>query len=251
MPVIGLKLAAGTLALPAQVYVPSGGTRPQFDSTGLTLTYTSSPTLQYNGREFTTEPVVIVSLLDLWNQFINAAHPVLEGQGLSIAANPRFIQLLQQLGENAEAHRLYLDGLYFRRRTGELVKVTDLPEYAGEFGDGRQPLYINIEGYMIPVAAFLSPRLRKWVRRIVTVQLLKQWWAQNRPQQQRQLVLSGRVTSGTTSDSETPTPATTWSSWTSFPNCNLGRWPSPTWAPKGDHRSARADSAQADPEFQS
>jgi hypothetical protein len=61
--------------------------------------------------EFTTEPVVIVSLLDLWNQFLDMEHLITQATGLEWCANPRFIRLLHQVGENAEAHRDYLNGL--------------------------------------------------------------------------------------------------------------------------------------------
>jgi hypothetical protein len=60
-------------------------------------------------------------------------------------------------------------------------------------------------------------------------------WAARRPV--REGFQHGPRSSFPVKATQTSTPATIWSSWTLFPICNLGRWPSPTWAPRGGHRS--------------
>ena len=37
---------------------------------------------------------------------------------------------------------------------------------------------------MIPIVVFLSPRLRRWIRRLVTYEVPSDLWAQVRPKQQ-------------------------------------------------------------------
>lgn len=182
------------IPMPVTLYVPSGVSTPVLNPAGLQVTTTPMPAFARSGGwQFSTEPVVVVRVLDLWAQFLRCSHPFAQRQGVEWCANPRFIRLLQQVGEREEAHRQHLDGLYWLKEPGVAIKLTDLPGSLIEAKLNRGPMVVSIGGAVIPVAVFLSPRLRKWVKRVILLSTLSQLWQEMRPRQSRHLGLNGYV----------------------------------------------------------
>jgi hypothetical protein len=194
------KLPPGTRALPVGIYRAPTAKAVTFNTGGLGVTNVPSLPAGVQRAEFTTEPVVIVSLLDLWNQFLDMEHLITQATGLEWCANPRFIRFLQQVGENAEAHRAYLNGLYWLPRTGgPAIRLVDLPEAAADrLGNpnGAYPLWVTVAGATVAVVVLLHPRLRRWVRRAMTLSAIRDYIANHRPVQDQLITLRGEV-SGT------------------------------------------------------
>jgi hypothetical protein len=191
------SLPAGTQRLPVTTYAPSGVSAPRLLSNLLTITSTTTLPAGMQAWELSTEPVIIISLLNLWDQYMNMPHLLLESQGVDWPANPHFIQILKQVGESAEAHREYLNGLYWMPRgSNEAIRLVDLPEEVrervGEVVPGY-PLWMIIAGATVAVVIVLSPRLRRWARRVFTVDQFRLWMEANRPVQEQTLSITGHV----------------------------------------------------------
>jgi hypothetical protein len=193
------KLPAGTKTLPVSIYWAPAAKSVTFNTTGLTVTNVPSLPAGLQRTEYTTEPVVIVSLLDLWNQFLNMEHLITQVTGLEWCANPRFIKLLQQVGDSAEAYREYLNGLcWLPRNGGPAIPLVDLPgEARGLIGTpgSDYPLWVMVAGATVGVVVLLHPRLRRWVRRAVTIQWIRDYIANHRPVQDQIISLTGSVSS--------------------------------------------------------
>ena len=146
--------------------------------------------------------MVTVSVLEIWNAFTEMTHPLLDSQGLEWSANPRFIQWLIRLGESAEYHCTRLENLHYMTRSGVAVRVTDLPEYWSDQADEilSAPLTVDQadESIPLPVLVFLARhrRARRFVRRLLSVQRLLNWYAQIRPRQAHKIDLYGHVGRG-------------------------------------------------------
>jgi len=200
--------------LSISAYSPSRSSLPQFNPNLLRVTTLSSPPLGLRGFELSTEPIVVVSLLDLWEQFLGMEHRLLDRQDLEWSANPHFIRLLKGVAESAEAHREYPSSLYWMPRAGgPAVKLTDLPEYVEnriQAVNPGYPLWMIVAGATVAVVIVLSPRLRRWVRRAFTVDQVRLWIEANGPAQSQVIKAVGHLQNadGVTADSLAEIPNT-------------------------------------------
>jgi len=204
------KLLGGTLLpregsfrpLSVGLHLPRGAARPALDAYGLEIHAVDQLAFQNPDHPLRGQPVVTVSVLEIWNAFIEMTHPLLDSQGLEWSANPRFIQWLIRLGESAEYHRTRLENLHYMTRSGVAVRVTDLPEYWSDQADEilSAPLAVDQadESIPLPVLVFLvrHRRARRFVRRLLSVQRLLNWYAQIRPRQAHKIDLYGHVGRG-------------------------------------------------------
>ena len=163
-----------------QLYVPPGQTTPVLDKTYLTVQTTRSLSLGGDRPEFSTEPVALISIEELWKMVCKIQLP----NDLTLCANPPFIQLIQRLETDAEAWRLYLDNLYLKAPDGTLYKVTDLdeerPQLALAGPNGTTPIW-------------LPRRVRQWIRRAVVISKTAELLADSRPTQKQTIRVSGHV----------------------------------------------------------
>jgi hypothetical protein len=207
-------LPAGTKTLPISVYTPPSASTPQFNADLLKATSISTLPEGVRGFELNTEPVVIISLLSLWQQFLGMEHLLLQTQNLEWCANPHFIRLLEQVGGSAEAHREWLDALYWMPRGGDVaIKLVDLPDYVEsriQETSPQYPLWMVVAGVTVAVVIVLSPRLRRWARRVFTVDQVRLWIEMNRPAQSQTISAAGRVRNsiGQEANSASETPST-------------------------------------------
>lgn len=191
------SLPEGTRRLPVTVYMPASTSLPLLKSRLLAVQTTSALPSGLEGWSLATEPVVIVSLLHLWEQYMDMPHLLLQSQGLDWVANPHFIELLTQVGQSAEAYREFLSGLCWMPRSGgPAIPLTDLPQYVEQ--QVREvspdcPLWLAVAGATVAVAVCLSPRLRRWARRIFTVDQARLWLEANRPAQEQTMSAVGHV----------------------------------------------------------
>ncbi|MDO8363039.1 MAG: hypothetical protein Q7V88_09085 [Actinomycetota bacterium] len=190
--------------LPVLVYTPADVAAPEWNDKALAVTVEPMPTWAPRTWQFSTEPWVIVTILDLWNIFYwSCAHPVVAEFGMELCANPEFVQLLQRVGESSEDYRRYLDGLYWLTPVpGVAIKLTDLPETLTAGLTSGGPLYVNVAGVLVPLVVFLSRRLRRFIRHVVVLDTLQTAWAAVRPRQQHTLTLAGHVSNGTLDDDD-------------------------------------------------
>lgn len=193
------RVPSGATPLPVRVYVPPGVTLPRFDSAGLSVRPLTSLAEGLGGAEASTEPLVVVSLADLWAQFVALDNVITRITGLEWAPTPRFIELLTRIGEREEAFEEYLKGLYWMPRSGgPAIALEDIPDFLVDrvTGPGGQsPLWVSVPGGAAAVAVVLSPRLRRWARRVVTYRWVRDFMEANRPVQDQVIRLSGEVDS--------------------------------------------------------
>lgn len=201
-------LPKGARTLPVLVYTPPRASPPRLNSNLLTVKAVSTPPAGTTGLELSTEPVVIISLLDLWQQYLDMPHLLLEAKGLEWCANPHFIRLLTQVGESDAAFREYLAGLaWMPRAGGPAINLVDLPEYVkrriGEVSP-EYPLWMVIAGVTVAVIIVFSPRLRRWVRRIFTIDQAQLWLDANRPAQDQAISAYGHASNAGGQQAEAP-----------------------------------------------
>lgn len=190
--------------LPVSIYIPSGEPLPKLDPEVIKLKPLSPAELSWARREFTTEPVVITRINDLWMMLVYLSDDIdITGKDLVLCANPPWLNWLNAVGERMEAHKEYISRLCFKLPSGEIVKLVDLPENFDPdlsidktLPGGDKTLYIYVAGMMIPVALFFSKRLRRWIRRTVTADLILEAWNKIRPREEQQVSVYGYV-SGT------------------------------------------------------
>jgi len=166
--------------LKVQLYVPPGQTAPQLDQAYLTIATTRNLKLAVERPEFTTEPVVLVSIEELWKMLCRVQLP----NGLQLCANAPFIQLVERLADDAEAYRLFLDSLYLKAPDGQLYKLTDLDE-------GRPTL--SLQGPHGSTPIWVPRRLRVFIRRAAALQAAARLLAESRPTQEHRLRVTGYV----------------------------------------------------------
>lgn len=185
------------------LHIPGGTDRPALDPWGLEIQPIERLTFRDPDDRIADEPVIVVTVLEIWNAFLSLAHPLLERQELEWSANPRFIQWLIRLGETAEYYRTRIDNLYYMTRSGLAVKISDLPEYWTTQAEEilSAPLSVDqIESTIpLPAIVFLARhrRARRFVRRLLNLERLRNWYAQVRPSQTHTIDLYGHVGRGT------------------------------------------------------
>jgi len=176
----GSRTAAKPNKLKVQLCVPPGQAAPPLDKAYLTVSTTKDLKLAVARPEFTTEPVVLVSIEELWKMLCKVQLP----NGLQLCANPPFIQLVQRLADDAEAYRMFLDNLYLKAPNGQLYKVTDLDE-------DRPTLLLQGPGGTTPI--WLPRRLRVFIRRAAALQQAAALFAESRPTQEHRIRVQGYV----------------------------------------------------------
>jgi len=189
--------------LTVALHVPEGTHARALEPLGLEIQPMEALRMRDPSDPLADQPVVVVSLLEIWNAFLALSHPFLERRDLEWCANPRFIQWLIRLGETAEYHRTRIDNLYYMTRSGVAVKISDLPEYYTEQVEEvlSAPLAVDtVESTIpLPVIVFLARhrRVRRFVRRVLNVERLLAWYARLRPSQVHTIDLYGHVGRGT------------------------------------------------------
>ena len=166
--------------LNVQLYTPPGVTKPALAMPGLKVAKLSQLKLAQPSHEFTTEPVVLTSVLELYRILCQVPLP----NDLDWCANPPAVQFVETLAGDAEAFRAHLDSLYVRARDGTLYKLTDLDEEHPtlSIGDGGDRRFI-----------WLPRRVRHWLRRAAVVGGAVTLVRNNRPTQRWKLYVQGHV----------------------------------------------------------
>ncbi len=170
------------LTLNVQLYTPPGHTKPALAMPGLAVKPLPKPTFVRPDPEFSTEPVVMVSLLELYRILCQVPLP----NDLQWCANPPCVQFLERLAGDAEAFRKHLDSLYLRTPDGQLWKLTDLDEE-------HPTLSIGDTGDDGPAFIWLPRRIRHWIRRAAIVGAAATAVRNNRPTQRHRVSVSGHV----------------------------------------------------------
>ncbi len=171
------------ISLPVAVYTPPSAKKVSFSPDHLKVTHIGNLAIAGN-HQFSTEPVVVIRIVDLWMQICKYQTP----RGLSVAATPRFIQWLQTLGERLEAQREFFDSLYYRSPSGELYKLTEL---------GDEVAVILVLGHRARKQEHRLGSARRWLRvarHVMAAEELSAWWAKTRPRQTHTLKFRGTVT---------------------------------------------------------
>jgi len=150
-----------------------------------TIAVNTKPKVHLDGPQFSTEPWVILTVLEIWKQLCQIQGP----RGLQLCANPAFVRFLEQLAERDEAFREYLDSLYYQAPNGRLYKLTDLSEEVAQ-----NPPTVSIGGRPSLIFLLVLPRhIMRWMRRAILAQEMAEILQSLRPSQDGGLVITGHV----------------------------------------------------------
>ena len=177
------RLPAKAAKLQVSLYTPPGQTPVKLASP--TIAVNPKPQVHLDGPQFSTEPWVILTVLEIWKQLCQLQGP----RGLHLCANPAFVRFLEQLAERDEAFREYLDSLYYRAPNGQLYKLTDLSEELAQ----NLPT-VSIGGRPPLIFLLVLPRhIMRWMRRAALAQELTQILKGLRPMQDGGIVITAYV----------------------------------------------------------
>ncbi len=186
------------LAWEIDINVPEGCQKPKINTTGLKINWRDDVTFAVPEPGFSTEPVVLMTMFGIWEQLCRYEGP----QGYTLCPSPRFIIAMERLAERIGAKRSALDQQYYLGPNGVCFKLTDpdivealqRAEIGEETGTGLPSARPRLRWAALLLTC---KRIRRWARRVATINGAAALWADYRPYQQREVTFQGRVQNAT------------------------------------------------------